>query len=196
MSNLPKVVSEETNLRLCHDVEEWEVKKAVFQLGPHKAPGPDGYAGSFFQRHWELIKEDMVREVKGFFKTAEFSRDWNLTHITLIPKVLAPEKISQYRPISVANFRAKVISKIISTRLKPILPGMISELQAAFTGNRCIQDSIILVHEVIHRLKSRRRGKNYDFVLKVDMMKAYDRVSWDFLFVVLDNMGFSNRWLG
>ncbi|CAN1318107.1 LINE-1 retrotransposable element ORF2 protein [Linum perenne] len=196
MEDFPRVVADDTNSRLCRPVEEWEIKKAVFQMGPHKSPGPDGYGGSFFQRHWDLIKGDMVRDVQGFFQSAAFPQDWNLTHIALIPKVTNPERISQYRPISVANFKAKVISKVLSTRLKPILPGLISELQAAFTGNRCIQDSIIILHEVIHKLKNRRKGRNYDFVLKVDMMKAYDRVSWDFLFIILEKMGFSSRWVG
>ncbi|CAN1327869.1 Transposon TX1 uncharacterized 149 kDa protein [Linum perenne] len=196
MNGMPNIVSEDSNRKLCRRVEAWEVKRAVFQLGPYKSPGPDGFAGSFFQRHWELVKVDMVREVQDFFETAIFPEDWNLTHIALIPKVHNPELITQFRPISVANFRAKVISKIISSRLKPILPGLISELQAAFTGNRCIQDSIILVHEVVHKLKNRRKGKNYDFLLKVDMMKAYDRVSWDFMFAMLEMMVFNDKIVG
>ncbi|CAN1322596.1 Transposon TX1 uncharacterized 149 kDa protein [Linum perenne] len=195
VNQLPRVVDEDMNRRLSRDVEEWEIKRAVFQLGPNKAPGPDGFAGSFFQRHWDMIKDDFVREVKGFFETGEYPNDWNLTHIALIPKVHHPETVSQFRPISVANFRAKVISKIMSSRLKPILPGLVSELQAAFTGNRCIQDSVIIVHEVIHKLKNRRKGNNCEFVLKVDTMKAYDRVSWDFLFAILQMMGFCNRWI-
>ncbi|CAN1331091.1 Transposon TX1 uncharacterized 149 kDa protein [Linum perenne] len=196
VNQMPKLITGDMDRGLSRDVEEWEIKKAVFQMGPNKSPGPDGFAGSFYQRHWDLVKDDLVKEVKEFFMTGVYPEDWNLTHIALIPKVHHPKLVSQYRPISVANFKAKVISKIISTRLKPILPGLVSELLAAFTGNRCIQDSVILVHEVIHRLKHRRKGKNCDFIMKVDMMKAYDRVSWDFLFAVLDMMCFGSRWIG
>ncbi|CAN1340570.1 hypothetical protein LINPERPRIM_LOCUS38890, partial [Linum perenne] len=68
-----------------------------------------------------------------------------------------PEVVSQFRPISVTNFRAKIISKILATRLKPFLPSMISELQAAFTGNRSIQDNVVVAHEVVHKLKLRKK---------------------------------------
>ncbi|CAN1216025.1 Transposon TX1 uncharacterized 149 kDa protein [Linum perenne] len=68
MSDLPTVVNKEMNHMLDRRVEEWEVKRVVFQLGPNKSPGPDGFAGSFFHRHWEEVKVDMVREVNEFFE--------------------------------------------------------------------------------------------------------------------------------
>ncbi|CAN1286952.1 hypothetical protein LINPERPRIM_LOCUS19457 [Linum perenne] len=53
IGELPRVIDEGINTRLCRQVDDWEIKQAVFQLGPNKSPGPDGFAGSFFQRHWE-----------------------------------------------------------------------------------------------------------------------------------------------
>ncbi|CAN1848205.1 Transposon TX1 uncharacterized 149 kDa protein, partial [Linum perenne] len=64
INQMPRVIDDAMNRRLTRTVEDWEIKQAVFQLGPHKSPGPDGFVGSFFQRHWNLVKEDMVREVK------------------------------------------------------------------------------------------------------------------------------------
>ncbi|CAN1818799.1 Transposon TX1 uncharacterized 149 kDa protein [Linum perenne] len=164
-------------------------------MGPWKAPGPDGFPGKFFQSQWGLIGGDVCREVKEFFRSAIIPPEWNDTNIALIPRVQSPEIISQFRPISITNFRSKIISKILAKRLKPFVPDLISELQAAFTGNRTIQDNIVVVHEAVHRMKLRKKGNNFCFLLKVDMLKAYDRVSWDFLIATLRVMGFSETFV-
>ncbi|CAN1186679.1 LINE-1 retrotransposable element ORF2 protein [Linum perenne] len=126
-------------------------------MGPTKAPGPDGFPWKFFQEDWGKVGMSVYSEVKGFFDTSILPPNWNDTNITLIPKTQTPEYISQYRPISVTNFRAKIVSKIIATRLKPYLPSLISELQSAFMGNQSIQYNIVVAHEVVHKLKLRKK---------------------------------------
>ncbi|CAN0837158.1 LINE-1 retrotransposable element ORF2 protein [Linum grandiflorum] len=195
LQDFPSMVTDDMNALLARPINVAEIKKAVFQLGATKAPGPNGFPGRFFQQHWDTIGPDLCREVLAFFTTNEFPPSWNDTYLTLIPKVRHPESITQFRPINVSNFRAKVISKILASRLQPLLSQLVSDLQAAFTGNRAIQDCIIIAHEVLHKLKIRKKGRKFDFMLKVDMHKAFDRVSWDFLRVTLAAMGFNDRWI-
>lgn len=74
-----------------------------------------------------------------------------------------------------------------------MLPTLISEEQCAFVGGRQIQDNVLLVQEVIHQLKSRRKKRHFQAVLKLDMRKAYDRVKWDFLNDYLLILGFHSH---
>ncbi|XP_030477324.1 uncharacterized protein LOC115694334 [Syzygium oleosum] len=134
-----------------------EIKAAVFQMGATKAPGPDGLNGQFFQKHWEHVNQDVYGMVESFFNTGLLDMSLNRTHIVVIPKVMNPESINQYRPISLCNFSYKIISKVMVNRLKQWLPDLISPEQSAFVSGRQIQDNILIVQEVLHQLRVRKR---------------------------------------
>lgn len=104
----------------------------------------------------------------------------------LIPKVKHPEKVTQYRLISLCNFNYKVIAKILANRLKPLIGDLISEWHNAFIPGRAIQDNIIIAHEYIHTMKKKSKGKNSIIVIKLE---------WSFLEVVIRKMGFNEKWI-
>jgi hypothetical protein len=60
---VPVSVSHEMNARLIAPFEETEVKTALFQMFPLKAPGPDGYPAQFFQKHWDLCGKEVTEAV-------------------------------------------------------------------------------------------------------------------------------------
>lgn len=76
------------------------------------------------------------------------------------------------------------------------MSSIISEQQSAFILGRQIQDNILIAHEVFHFLRHKRVGPKTSLAIKLDLNKAYDRVCWDFLFKVLDKMGFDAQWIG
>ncbi|KAI5348948.1 hypothetical protein L3X38_001835 [Prunus dulcis] len=53
----------------------------------------------------------------------------------------------------------------------------------------------MIAHEAFHSLKIRRKTKNFEIGLKVDMNKTYDRIEWDFLRAILEKMGFATAWV-
>lgn len=101
---------------------------------------------------------------------------FNETHITLIPKVKNPKKITEYWPISWSNVVSRIASKCVANRLKVILPTIISENQSAFMANRLIIDNVLVAFEVINHISQRKGGLKGEMALKLDMSKAYDRV--------------------
>jgi phage host-nuclease inhibitor protein Gam len=96
-------VTAEMNAVLNAPYTREEVKKAMFNIGDLKAPGPDGLHAIFFKRYWSLIGEDLIDEVLIAINSGRVPEGWNNTNIVLIPKVDSPESISQYRPISLCT---------------------------------------------------------------------------------------------
>lgn len=80
-------------------------------------------------------------------------------------------------------------------RLKVAMQSLISQNQSAFVGGRQIQDNLVIVHEMLHMLKKRRRGQEEEVLIKLDMHKAYDRLDWAFLERVLTAYGFLLVWV-
>lgn len=109
------------NEELCRPFSSEEISDALFQMGPLKASGPDGFLAHFFQRHWEVVKDDVVAEVQGFFRDGYLPPTVNDTAIVLISKGSEPTELKDFRPISLCNVIYKVISKCLVNRLRPIL---------------------------------------------------------------------------
>ena len=176
-------------------IQDEEIIQAVNQLGPLKTLGPDGIPAAFYQTFWSTVKQDILNMVKAFFHSGFLLKSLNDTFLTLIPKITTPELVTQFRSISLCNVTYKIIAKIMVNRLKPFMDGLITPFQNAFIQGRLITDNIILAQEIFEFLKRKHKGKWGFGALKLDMNKAYDRVSWNFFTAVLKTMGFSDKWL-
>lgn len=194
LADVDRRVTTHMNQSLLAPFTKEEVKKALFSIGDLKAPGPDGLHAIFFKRFWGMLEDDLVEEVLGAIQNAMIPMGWNDTTIVLIPKIDNPDKVTQFRPISLCNVVYKIISKMLAQRLKAFLPEIIDDHQSAFVPGRLITDNILLAYECIHTMK-KKKGKKGLCAVKLDMQKAYDRVEWVFLEKIMTKLGFDQRWI-
>ena len=181
--------TQQQNDELDKILTEDEVKRIIMSMNPNSSPGPDGFGGKFYQECFEIIKDDLISVIKSFYTANIMPRYMSHACLVLLPKVEHPNRLKDYRPISLSNFINKIISKIMSTRLSSVLPSMVSDNQSGFVKSRSISENIILAQEIIYGMKLPKEGSNV--VIKLDMVKAYDRVSWAYICIVLRKMGFS-----
>ncbi|KAL5569589.1 hypothetical protein UlMin_026164 [Ulmus minor] len=187
-------ISEVDNASLIN-IPDWdEIRATVFRLGSFKAVGPDGFPALFFKSYWDIVGDDVVMMVRDFFITGSLHPNINSTNLVLIPKTKNPSTINHFRPIAVCNIVYKVISKILAERLKPLLSRLICPTQGAFVPGRSIHDNSVIIQEVVHALKRKKGSKGW-MGLKIDLQKAYDRLSWKFLGKVLKAFGFHPIWI-
>ena len=109
------------------------------------------------------------------WKTHHILLTLNATFLSLIPKLGEVVLFDQFKLISLCNAIYKIITKVISNRLNPILPYIVSPEQLVFLEGHQIMDGIILTHEILHSLKTTRTPS---MMLKLDITKAYEKLNW------------------
>ncbi|KAL9680391.1 hypothetical protein QQ045_018270 [Rhodiola kirilowii] len=187
----PKISPKKNNM-LTRIPDEEEVKAAVYWMNHSSSLGPDGFTSKFFVSCWNIIKSDLLDAVKGFFVGLQLPKHMSSAHIILLPMVKNAMSFDKVRPISRCNFVHKILSRILNDRLKLVLPDLISEEQAGFVEGRNIHKTIGLAHDIVNDIENKSFGGNV--VVKLDMSKAYDRLSWRFLLKMLRAFGFSEQW--
>ena len=93
----------------------------MFQLGSHKALGPDGLPAFFYQEIWGIVKTDVINTVLAFFHSGSLFTPLNHTFITLILKIPFLDEVTHLRPISLCNVIYKIISKILAHEILDVL---------------------------------------------------------------------------
>jgi hypothetical protein len=159
----------------CSEDEVWETIKL---LPSDKAPGPDGFTGCFYKSCWNTIKSDIMAAISATWnRKFENLGKLNSPYISLIPKKEGADHV-EFRPISLVHSFGKLITKILANKLVSRLNGMISPNQSAFIKGRFIQDNFMLMQQTSRFL---HRHKKASLLLKLDITKAFDSISWPFL---------------
>jgi hypothetical protein len=169
--------------------EVWNIIKSI----PNdRAPGPDGFTGRFYKAAWPIIKEDVVAVFNAFWDLDRQSfHTLNTANMVLLRKTSAPTHLKEYRPISLVHSIGKLVAKALSARLAPHLSALIQQNQSTFIRGRSIHDNFMSVQLACRWLHSRHCPA---ILLKIDIAKAFDLVSWEFLLQLPSHMGFPLRW--
>lgn len=173
-----------------------DIFSSIKHMAKNRCPGPDGFSTEFFVSSWDVIGKDVSEAVLSFFNSYDLPRIVNSAALTLIPKTANASCISQYRPISCCNVLYKTITKLLTLRMKSIMPALVSPNQTAFIQGRKLGDHVMLAQALCKDYHLRSGAPRIAF--KLDISKAFDSLNWNFLFNLLEIQGFHPtfiRWL-
>ena len=188
----PNEIGIEEAARLEDKFSEEEIWAAISGLNSEKAPGPDGFPLAFWSFSWDFVKNEVLGFFKEFHEQGRFVKHLNATFLVLIPKKQTVEDLKDLRPISLVGGLYKILTKVLANRIKRVLDKVISKSQNAFVEGRQILDAVLIANEIVD---STLRRKECGLICKLDIEKAYDSISWEFLFQVMGKMGFGDRWM-
>ena len=185
--NIPRLTDQQ-KLSCEGSITEEECIKALQSFQGNKTPGNDGLPIEFYSRFWEIISEPFVNCVNEIFTRGEMSRSQKQAVITLIEKKGKDRSlVENWRLISLVNVDAKIISKVLATRIKNVLPSIIHHNQSGFVKDRFIGETFRSIFDLMQfSLKEIIPGS----MIFIDFHKAFDSLEWNFLFSCLEVFGF------
>lgn len=126
-----------------------EIRQAIFNLNTNSSPWPGGFGGFFFPTIL-FIHDDVCNASLEFFTSGMVPPHYNANNVVLISKSSNRDTLPRFRPIVMANFKFKIISKVLVDKLVLILPGIISEEQRGFIHKGQIKDYSFITSEAIN----------------------------------------------
>jgi len=163
----------------------------VWDCDSFKSPGPDGISFVFLKDFWDMLKNDVMRLLVEFHRNGKLAKGINSTFIALIPKVDIPQRLNDFRPISLVGSMYKILAKVLANRLRSVIGYVISDAQSTFIKGRQIFDGILVANEVVNDARKRKKDL---LLFKVDFEKAYDSIDWNYLEEVMVKMSFPTLW--
>ena len=192
LDNLPQVTPDD-NTFLGRHIEKCDIIKALQAMQPNKSPGSDGLSRSFYLKFFHLLGDTLCSVINLAYENGELSRSQKLSYITLICKDdTRADEMKCYRPISLLNIDYKIFSKVIANRLGNILPSIIWIDQTSAVKGRSIFDNLHLLRNVIDYVEQKDIAACF---ICFDQEKAFDRVSWSYMFDTLQAFGFDDNFI-
>ncbi|XP_048628766.1 uncharacterized protein LOC106360905 [Brassica napus] len=181
MRNCISYLMDEGNNRVFNQAQIKEMVVAYFQnlLG-------DG--------NLEEISEVELRGLLAYRCPQEISdKLFNTTTISLIPKETGADRLNQFRPISLCSTVYKVMARLLKRKLKLCVSEIVQRNQVGFIQERLLSENVLLATELVKDFNA--PGPTTRGCLKIDISKAYDNLSWDFLFKVLSAFDMPGRFI-
>ncbi len=165
-----------------------EVILAIKNMKNNKTPGNDGFPIEFYKIFWKDIGHFLLKSLNEAFHKGELSITQKQGIIQCIPKGDKPRQyLKNWRPITLLNTDYKILSSVLASRMKSVLPSIISSDQKGFLKGRYIGENTRLVYDLISYLNE-TRGQG--LLLLIDFQKAFDTVEWNYIKMVLESYNF------
>ncbi|GJR16960.1 RNA-directed DNA polymerase, eukaryota [Tanacetum coccineum] len=137
------------------------------------------------------LEDDFFKAINHFHSTKKIPLGCNSSFFTLIPNVVDPMFIKDYRPISLIGSFYKIVGKLLANRIASVVEDLISTEQSAFVKGRRIMDGLMILNEILNWCK---KEKKTTLVFKIGFEKAYESIRWDYLQDVMIKMRFGRKW--
>ncbi|KAM9330149.1 uncharacterized protein PAF06_009885 [Gastrophryne carolinensis] len=170
-----------------------EILAAIKSTKTSKTPGLDGFGGLYYKKFAPLLVPHLANLFNAMCAESSLGPSSLLADICMIPK---PDKdslsIPNYRPISLINTDVKLLAKVLATRPNTFLESLIHRDQVGFVPSRQAGDNVRRVAHLVQHAWARVIPA---FPLSLNLQKAFDTISWDYLLWVLRRWGFGQRFL-
>ena len=176
---------------------EGEMKKAdVFRvmknLPRNKASGPDGIPNEYYKTFAKEIAEEYAAMMNEIHEQGSLSNCIKDGTITILYKKKDRDDIRNYRPITLLNGDYKILTRTLCKRMKKVIGRVVSRENTGFSPGRFISENTQQMKLMQAMLEENNEPGMFVFL---DLEKAFDRVSWDYMQKAIEKLGFGKDFL-
>ena len=187
--SIPKL--SENNKELCEGyITEQEAYKALKAMNNNKTPGEDGLTKEFYMYFWDLIGKDLIENLNNCLLKGQMSDSMKTAIISLLYKKGDRKDIRNWRPISLLNIDYKILTKVLATRIKKVLPSIIDMNQTCGVKGRNISDHLLLIYYLEKYINNPDQIRPGGYIMCLDQEKAFDHMEHSFIFHALKAFNF------
>ena len=180
IKNVPVLkLSTEASTLCSQNISLAEVKSILNTMSRNKAPGNDGLPVEFYLVFFDLLGPLLTDCINQNYEEGNLTNSQRQAVVSLFEKPSKDNRLlKNWRPISLINVDAKVISKILATRLQHVLPNIVHENQYAFVKNRTIEEALRLISDI---LDYTARENIPGIMFAADYAAAFDSLDHNFI---------------
>ena len=184
-----QTITSEMREALTQPISIEELWKAVSQGKHHKARGIDGISLEFYKAEWDVIKTELLQVVNNMFTNGPILARQVQGQIVCIPKKSQPDKIGDYRPLTLLNADHKILARIIANRLKPLLQKIPNPHQHCRIPGTTVFDAVVTIRDTIAYAETKKVPLR---AVSLDFQSAFDKISHNYLQEILQTYSFGN----
>ena len=188
-----KKLSPEESIGMSGPLTITELSNVLKSMKHNKTPGLDGFPAKFYKIFWKELQTFILRALNESYQKGILPPSFRQTVISCLPKGNKPrDDLKNWRPISLTSVLYKMATSAIASRLKKVLPDLISNCQTGFTKGRFIGESTRLVYDIMNYTEKKQKT---GLLMLIDFEKAFDSISWKFMYKVLNHYNFSSEFI-
>ena len=186
----PQKIAASDQAKLDEPITLEEITAALQRTTNDSTPGEDGATFLFLKATWDTAGPLLVKDANNIMRNGLLPSSMALVLIRMIPKrKKADPTVDDYRPISLINTSLRVISQVLNMRLRTVIKNLIGYDQCGFMPERQMDFQIQRFRAIIDKVAEDPEKLKIANVIILDLTKAFDRVSHDYLSAVLDQIG-------
>ena len=177
-------------------ISESEIKEAIHNLKPGKAPGLDGICGEYLKYSEHMIIPFLHKLFNKLYDLCHFPFDWSKAIIVPLLKKGDETNLDNYRGISLLSLVSKVFTFILNKRLYSWAEtqNKISPEQAGFRKSYSTIDHIFTLYAIVQDCFNNKKGGKV-YVCFVDYRKAFDSVDRDKVWTKFQKLNLSSKFI-
>jgi hypothetical protein len=195
LDSIVRFVSEVDRAMIDAPVTAADLANAIRHMKATSSPGMDGLTAGFYQVAPDVFGECLSIVFNDRLSRGELLPSQRKSAVVLLHKKGSRAEPGNYRPIALVQVDVKVLSKALTYRLQHLIADLIHTDQKGFVKGRSIHHHVRFLAD-LQDLVTGRDEEAYAMFL--DFQKAFDRVNWDYMFRLLEQMGFGTafvRWI-